>query len=140
MNLAIELTPTHTKSCILCADSYFIKGNHKKALENYKQITDKEKKKIKIALGELGQSEYSTHGYKVKLTKRTTQQLDEDGMIEFLLSNGIKDCVKTKYYLDSEALEKAIYNGDIPSDKIAEMGKFTKEKVTYAVGIVKVGD
>ena len=112
----------------------------KKALDNYKQLTDREKKKIKIALGELGQSEYSYYGYKVKLTKRTSQQLDEDGMIEFLLSNGIKDCVKTKYYLDTDMLEKAIYNGNIPSDKIAEMGKFTKEKVSYAINLTKVDE
>ncbi len=33
---AVKLTPSHTKSLILCADIYFMKGNVKKALATYK--------------------------------------------------------------------------------------------------------
>lgn len=36
LELAIKLTPSHTKSIMLCADIYFIKGNIKKALSYYK--------------------------------------------------------------------------------------------------------
>lgn len=37
LNLAIELTPNHIKSIMLCADIYYIKGNFKKALKLYSE-------------------------------------------------------------------------------------------------------
>lgn len=41
LELAIKLTPSHTKSLMLCADIYFMKGNVKKALETYKIAQNK---------------------------------------------------------------------------------------------------
>ena len=43
LEYAVELTPTHLKSLMMCADIYFIKGNIKKALETYQKL---------IAIGE----------------------------------------------------------------------------------------
>lgn len=38
LELAVELTPNHTKSLLLCADIYFMKGNIKKALATYQKL------------------------------------------------------------------------------------------------------
>ena len=35
---AVKLTPSHTKSLMMCADIYFMKGNIKKALATYQNI------------------------------------------------------------------------------------------------------
>lgn len=37
LELAVELTPSHSKSLMLCADIYFMKGNIKKALLTYQR-------------------------------------------------------------------------------------------------------
>lgn len=41
LELAIKLTPSHTKSLVLCADIYFMKGQIKKALATYQSVSVK---------------------------------------------------------------------------------------------------
>lgn len=41
LELAIKFTPSHTKSLVLCADIYFMKGQIKKALATYQSVLAK---------------------------------------------------------------------------------------------------
>lgn len=54
-------------------------------------------------------------------------ELNEDKVLEVLKKHGITEVIKTKEYLDSEALESLIYAGKISKKILVEMNSKCKE-------------
>lgn len=74
----------------------------------------------------------------VYLTYRTKEEWDEEGMIELLHRSGFDDkIVKTKEYVDFDALESALYNETLPKEVIKELAKFKTEVLTSVLNIKK---
>ena len=105
LNMAIELTPTHTKSCVLCADAYFIKGNYKKALENYKKALETAPKNTKI-LGAIASCYFSLKEFHraIKFINKALKVIQQD---EFSLFEQLLE-LKINTYLELKEYEKAI--------------------------------
>ena len=68
--------------------------------------------------------------YAVKLTHKVVDEINEQAMLEAVKvhwkkANGRKKCpfIRTVEVLDADALEGAIYRGEIDNDLIAELGK-----------------
>ena len=67
---------------------------------------------------------------------RKTETFIEDKLIDFLKANGVADkIVKTKEYVDFDALESAIYHEVIPTDVVKEMASCKDVKVTKVLRI-----
>lgn len=77
--------------------------------------------------------------YKVKLTTRKSESLDEEKAINVIQNFNINvdDIIKTKQYIDYDALEKAIYNHQIPNNVLVELDKckIVKESTALTVKI-----
>lgn len=113
---------------------------NKSELDSYKKLCDKENAEIKTLMSQLKETDYSAGGYSAKIIIQNRESLNEDKLLNLLFSKFQKDAeqlgiIKTKYYIDTDALEKALYNGDIPQDIIQDMSKAreTKEVVTLKV-------
>ena len=118
-------------------DKYALNKNEQDA---YKKLCDEDNKKIKEMMLEAELKNWSTSDYKATCSTSTRQTFDEDKLIMFFKSENIPDSlgiIKTKEYIDEDALETAIYNGLIPEDTVKRIGDYMTEKVVYTLKVSK---
>lgn len=103
-----------------------------KEIDSYKENKDLENKlkksnteagnKIKAYLNEKGITNASSEKYTATVTTTTKSTLNEDLAIEIIKENLggalLKSVIKQKEYIDEDALEKLVYNGDFDITKL----------------------
>ena len=112
---------------------------NKSELDDYKKICDKENAQIKAIMKDFVVTNYEAGGYKATYCVSNRETMNEEMLLDIAHRNGISEIVKTKEYIDFDALENAIYNGKISDDILLEMNKAkeVKEVVTLRVSKVK---
>lgn len=117
-----------------------------KIIDEYKESKDKENalKKVNNALSENikgymyehDMSSADSEKYTAILTKTDKESLNEDLAIEIIKENLsgalLSSVIKQKEYIDEDALEKLVYNGDFDINKLAK-AKITKTSYTLRV-------
>ena len=120
--------------------------NLSKTIDEYKESKDKENalKKANNALSENIKSYMHEHDmisadsdkYTATLTKTDKESLNEDLAIEIIKENLggalLASVIKTKEYIDEDALEKLVYSGDFDINKLAK-AKIVKSTFTLRV-------
>ena len=112
---------------------------NKSELDSYTKICKEENEQIKAALVDLGENEYSAGGYKVKRIVATKESMNEAKLLEVLRQNGIDVAIKTREYVDMDALEAYLYN-NVPSEELARQldgCRITTETVQLRLSKVK---
>ena len=117
-----------------------------KTIDEYKESKDKENalkkannalsENIKSYMGEHNISSADSDKYTATLTKTDKESLNEDLAIEIIKENLggalLASVIKTKEYIDEDALEKLVYNGDFDINKLAK-AKIVKSTFTLRV-------
>lgn len=117
-----------------------------KIIDEYKESKDKENalKKVNNALSENIKGYMYEHDmisadsekYTATLTRTDKESLNEDLAIELIKENLsgalLSSVIKQKEYIDEDALEKLVYNGDFDISKL-EKAKITKTSYTLRV-------
>lgn len=117
-----------------------------KSIDEYKESKDKENalKKVNNVLSENikgymyehDMSSADSEKYTATLTKTDKESLNEDLAIEIIKENLsgalLSSVIKQKEYIDEDALEKLVYNGDFDINKLAK-AKITKTSYTLRV-------
>lgn len=84
-----------------------------------KNTADKQAKsynsQIKLLMERAGLSEFVIPGYEIKVTERPNSVMDEEKAVEILKELGMDHLLVTKVVIDQDAVERAIYNGEIPA-------------------------
>ena len=120
--------------------------NLSKVIDEYKESKDKENalKKANTAMNESiknymsknGMDEASSDMYTAVLSNTTKESLNEDLAIEIIKENLggalLNSVIKQKEYIDEDALEKLVYNGDFDISKL-EKAKITKVTTTLRI-------
>lgn len=118
-----------------------------KIIDLYKESKDKENalKKSNTEMGNNIKSYFQTNGldridtdkYTATVTTSTSESLNEELAIEIIKENlggaMLNTVIKSKEYIDEDALEKLVYNGDFDITKLAK-AKITKTTSTLRVG------
>lgn len=118
-----------------------------KIIDSYKESKDKENalKKTNTEMGNNIKSYFQTNGldkvdtdkYTATVITSTSESLNEELAIEIIKENlggaMLNTVIKTKEYIDEDALEKLVYNGDFDITKLAK-AKITKTTSTLRVG------
>lgn len=113
---------------------------NKQELDSYTKLCKEENEQIKAALVELGENEYSASGYTVKRIVAVKESMNEAKLLEVLKQNGIDVAVKTREYVDMDALEAYLYN-NTPSTDLArqlEGCRTTTETVQLRLSKTKI--
>jgi hypothetical protein len=113
---------------------------NKNELDSYTKICKEENEQIKAALVELGENEYSAGGYTVKRIVATKESMNEAKLLEVLRQNGLDVAIKTREYVDMDALEAYLYN-NMPSADLArqiDSCRTTTETVQLRLSRTKV--
>ena len=105
-----------------------------KAIDEYKESKDKENalkkandsmgKDIKQYMIDNDMTKANGEKYTVTMSKTVKQKLNEDLAIEIIKENLdgalLSSVIKQKEYIDEDALEKLVYNGDFDITKLAK--------------------
>nr|DAE93679.1 MAG TPA: hypothetical protein [Caudoviricetes sp.] len=102
-----------------------------KKLENdSKKTATKLGNDIKAEFANQNLDSFSAGGYTVTMSISTRDEMLEDKMIDFVKSTGIEGIVKTKEYIDTDELEKALYNEMFTEEQLLELSKcITKKEI-----------
>ena len=138
INLASTEPSTHTSVSLEELIPQY--ATNKNELDSYTKICKEENEQIKAALVELGENEYSAGGYTVKRIVATKESMNEAKLLEVLRANGLDVAIKTREYVDMDALEAYLYN-NIPSADLArqiDSCRTTTETVQLRLSRTKV--
>jgi hypothetical protein len=81
---------------------------------------------------------YEAGGYKATYTIQKRESINEELLLEIAHQHGISEIIKTKEYIDFDALENAIYNGRIPESIVLEMDAATEVKEVPILKVTKI--
>jgi F0F1-type ATP synthase epsilon subunit len=109
---------------------------NKSEADSYKKLSDKYNAEIKAIMVENGLTEVSTDDVKITCGKQVRQSFIEESLIETLKKLKVKNVIKKKEYVDMDALENAIYNGEINAASLAPC-QSTQEVITLRLSAVK---
>lgn len=115
-------------------------------IDKYKESKDKENslkkinnelsENIKSYMHEHNMTTANTDNYTATLSRKDGESLNEDLAIEIIKENLggalLSSVIKTKEYIDEDALEKLVYNGDFDINKLAK-AKIVKPTFTLRV-------
>lgn len=121
------------------------------AIDKYKESKDKENalkkannelnENIKSYMGEHGMTSADSEKYTATLSCTKKESLNEDLAIEIIKENLdgalLSSVLKQKEYIDEDALEKLVYNGDFD---ITKLSKAKMVKKTYTLRVNKKKD
>ena len=109
--------------------------------KEFKDIASAENTEIKELMNTAKLSKFDTDDGGVTLSERVTEDFIEEKLIEFLKTHNCdSDIVKTKEYVDFDALESALYHEKIPADVVKEMASCKEKKITQVLRIKKKGE
>ena len=109
-------------------------------LNIYKKYRDKFNADIKDIMRDNALPNYIAGDYKATLSISGTVTMDEDILLDILHKHPTLAffCVKTKEYVDFDALESLIYKGEIGEDILLEMDKAKKTATKETLRVIKV--
>ncbi len=106
-------------------------------VEKYGTLKDEEKRLkkdlsyasdyLKSYCSDTGEDSLESDHYTVKYVIQHRESLNEAKLMNYLKANNLAlDIIKTKEYIDTDALEAAIYRGEINPEDIADCKEFTE--------------
>lgn len=101
-----------------------------KLFNSVKKEVDNLKATIKTSMSEMELSDFDTGDYIATVSTVTKESFDEELLVNFVKSLGIRGAVKKKDYVDMDVLEKAIYNGRVSQEQLIEMER-CKNSTSY---------
>ena len=81
-------------------------------------------------------NEFIVSDFRAARTVAYRKNINEEAMIEKIKALGIRGIVKKREYIDTDALENAMYHGKVNPEKLADCIE-TKEVVTLKITRVK---
>lgn len=108
----------------------------KSQMDLIKKEVDKENAEIKNIMAESGITEIISEDIRASYSVSTRQDFVEEALIAKLKEMKVRGVIKKKEYVDMEALENAIYNGNINAAELAPC-QTIKEVATLRVNKIK---
>ena len=114
-------------------------GTNKDLLDKTKKICDTDNTAIKELMKKSSIDKYTSGPYTVSYGITQKEVVDEDSMLDYLKKHidPSSDVIKTKEYIDADALENAIYKKELPDDVIAGLSQFSTIKETEVLRLKK---
>ena len=109
----------------------------KNKLDAYKKACEEENNEIKQLLKELELDEWQAGEYSVKYIVQHRETMNEEKVMAILRKYDIPGIIKTRSYVDFEALESAIYLDRVPEVAVAEMQAAKEVKLVETLKLSK---
>ncbi len=96
---------------------------YKSELDNYKKLTDSGNAEIKRLMKESNLSEFDAGEYTAKYIVSTSESMNEEKLIDVIKKHNFPGIIKTKEYIDMDALESYLYNAKLSDEETADLDK-----------------
>ena len=95
---------------------------NKQELDSYEKICSAANAKIKELMLQAGEDTYTVDDYTAKRIVIEKESMNEEKLLAVLHKHNVTEVIKTREYVDMDALEALLYNnGDAPSDFVADL-------------------
>lgn len=111
-------------------------GTNKGEMDSYKKLCDADNALIKELMAQAQLPEFTAGGFKATRIVTEKESFDEVALIAALKKLKIKGVIKKKEYVDMDALENAIYHGQVDAASLASC-QVKNEVVTLRIKAVK---
>ena len=111
-------------------------GEQNEEVKRLKKSTDVLNVQIKEILSKAENHTVDTERFTATYSESVSESFDEDRLLEKLREMGVEGVIKTKEYVDMDALEDAIYNGKVAGSDLADC-KVTKITPKLVVNVRK---
>lgn len=110
-------------------------GADKSQLDALKKVCDSENALIKEQLYNAGVDTHTAGGYTAKRTVSVRETLNEEKLIDVLHKHNIEGVIKTREYVDMDALESYLYNHEQTNELASDLAscKTTTEVVSLRI-------
>lgn len=105
---------------------------NKTEYDSYKKLVDADNAGIKEIMMEHNLKEFEVDGIVAKCSIQERESFNEEMLLQIVKKSKVKGIVKKKEYVDADALESAIYNGEFDA-AILEPAREIKQVVTLKV-------
>ena len=117
-------------------------GKAKKEMDEVKAECDVLNKKLKETMEDNDIKEFSAGGYKVKYVVSEKETMNEARLLEIMNTKHKEAAenfgfIKTRPYIDFDAIEKEIYNGNVSEGLLADIGKCRETKEVVSIRLSK---
>lgn len=106
--------------------------------KDYASIAEEEKARIKVIMEENEITDFMVDDLKAKYYTSTSENFNEDQLLEVLKKNGLMTCIKTVEVVDMDALENAIYHHEVPNNVLKKMDECRITKTTVSLKVTKI--
>lgn len=112
---------------------------HKTDLDEQKKVCDKENTALKNLMLELGEDEHISGDIKAKRVVAEKVTMNEDKLLTVAYKHGLKDIIRTKEYVDTDALEDFLYHNDVSPELASDLAscKNVTEVVSLRMSVIK---
>lgn len=112
-------------------------GEHKASLDVQKKQCESENAQIKKLMEDGNITEFQSGGYTAKYSVQDRVSMNEDRLLEVLKKAGITNVIKTREYVDSDLLEKALYNNEISEEIQLQIAECNEVKQVATLRVTK---
>ena len=116
-------------------------GDEKTEMDRYKKLCDADNAEIKSIMSDLALQHYTAGKYKVTRSVQERESVDEDLLLNLLKpfpEVQVHNIIKTKEYIDFDALEAALYKDALPKDVLLAIDKARTIKLVTTLKVSKV--
>ena len=96
---------------------------NKAELDSYKKICEDENKQIKELMQQEKLEDWTIGAVTAKCIVQRRESMNEDILLEIAHKYKLRTIIKTKEYIDYDALENMLYQGNVSAAIVAEMDK-----------------
>lgn len=113
-------------------------GTNNQASKEMKETLENQNKQIKSIMESLNLKTHEAGGWKATCSTSERETINEEMMLSILREHDDCGIIKTKEYIDFDALENAIYNGLISKEVLLELDKAKSSKTVVTLKVTKV--
>lgn len=110
---------------------------NKADLDRIEKICKSQNAEIKKQLEDLGEDEYTAGGYVVKRTVSERESMNEERLLEMMKKHNVPNVIKTREYVDMDALENYLYNNELSDEMAADLNSCREIKEVVQLRISK---
>lgn len=133
----LNLSSSETEKVLTLDELIPVYAENKADLDRVDKICKAQNAEIKQKLEELGEDEHTAGGYVAKRIVSERESMNEERLLEVLVKHGVPEVIKTKEYVDMDALEKYLYNNDLSDDLAADLDSCREIKEVVQLRVSK---
>ena len=114
-----------------------IYGENNTQYNGLKKVVSEQSSEIKKLMQGNKIDEKSVGAWTAKITVKKSESFNDEKLLRIIKQLGLDELIKTKEYVDTDAMEEAIYNGTITQNMLLEISKAQEVKESVALTIKK---